>query len=80
MSITHDVTFEQDARDRQAEPAPDWGDVIPFDGAPAPVAGSDAAGMDAEALPFPEWAAIYREEPWALDLEWPYFEDWQEAA
>jgi hypothetical protein len=78
MSITHDVTFEQDQLDR-ADLLPDWGDVIPFDGAPSP-AGTDAAGMDAEALPFPEWAAIYAQEPWALDLEWPYFEDWQEAA
>jgi hypothetical protein len=76
MSIPYDVTFEQDQLDR-ADTLPDWGDVIPFDGAPAP-AGTDAAGMDAEAgVPFAEWLSIYSEEPWTLEPEWSR---WEEAA
>ena len=31
----YDLTFERDQLDR-ADPAPDWGDEIPFDGAPLP--------------------------------------------
>jgi hypothetical protein len=75
MSIPYDVTFAKDQLDR-ADPLPDWGDAIPFDGAPAP-AGSDTAGTDAAALPFPGWVAIYREEPWALEEAWEW---WEEAA
>jgi hypothetical protein len=61
-----DPTFEE----RIDEDGAIWGDEIPFDGAPCP-------GTDAEALPFPEWVAIYREEPWALEEAWEW---WEEAA
>lgn len=75
MSSPYDITFMQDALDR-ADPPARWRGYIPFDGEPCP--GSDATGLDAEALPFAEWAGIYAQEPWMLEAEPSYFVDYIE--